>query len=65
MSAALAIACVYGGMSSLATFSQKRIYKEYPQFSSPLALLWFQSLINLASATLLMTMKARNSKLLA
>lgn len=65
ISAALAIACFYGGMSSLATYSQKRIYKEFPQFSSPLALLWFQSLINLVSATLLLTIKARNPKLLA
>jgi len=65
MPAALATACFYGGVSSLATYSQKRIYKDFTKFSSPLAMLWFQCVINLALGSVLLTMKARKSKLLA
>ncbi len=65
MFAALTIACLFGTMSSLATYSQKRIYKDFTKFSSPLAMLWFQCVINLALGSVLLTMKARKSKLLA
>jgi len=65
MFAALSIACLFGMMSSLATYSQKRIYRDFTKFNSPLAMLWCQCVINLALGSVLLTMKAIKLKPLA